>query len=164
MMPPETRRPMGWLVLPCRVLLAGLFLLAAYMKLKDPVTFANAIRAFKIVPESASHLTMLATFVIPWVEAIAGLLLLVGLWTRAAAAAICLGLLVFMAAIGSIIVRNMAGAAIDTKCSCFGKLDWPCPANVGYCQLIRDALMLALAVIVIAWGPGPLAIDRESTR
>ncbi len=159
---PVKPRPLGWLVLPCRLVLAVLFLLAAYLKLNDPSSFVFSIKAFKIIPASADHLTVLATFVIPWCEAIAGLFLLLGIWTRAAATVITLLLLAFTGAIASIIIRNQMGANIDTHCSCFGKLEWPCGSTVGYCQLIRDIIMLIMGLIVIAFGPGPLVMKCKS--
>ena len=67
---------------------------------------------------------------------------------------------VFIAAITSVLLRP----GIDTKCGCFGKFEWPCGETVGVCQLFRDLVMLAMAVFLMVKGPGPLAIDRESTK
>jgi hypothetical protein len=29
---------------------------------------------------------------------------------------------------------------------------------------VRNAVMIAMAGVIVLWGPGPLAIDRESTK
>lgn len=147
---------MGWVALPCRLLLGGLFVLAAVLKVSSPMQFAEAIAGFKIVP---AHLVGVVTFVIPWTELVAGAMLLLGWWSRAAALVISALLLSFIAGVISVIIRG-----IDTKCSCFGDLEWPCGAGVGWCQVIRNLVMLAMAGVVLRWGPGPLAAEYLLTR
>ncbi len=149
-------RPMGWLVLPLRLLLGGLFVFAGVMKVQDTQNFAFAVQGFKILPE---HLVVLAAFVLPWLEMVAGGMLLLGLWTRASAGVIGLMTLGFLGGIISVIVRGM-----DVKCSCFGKFEFPCAGAIGYCHVVRNAVMIAMAGVIVLWGPGPLAIDRESTK
>jgi uncharacterized membrane protein YphA (DoxX/SURF4 family) len=151
--------PAGWVVLPSRLILGGLFVFAAWMKLSNPQAFADSVLAFKIIPEKAEHLSTLTTFVVPWIEMIAGVMLIVGLWARAAALVLSLMLVVFIVGIASVLYRHM-----DVSCGCFGKFEWPCRGNLGYCQIGRDVAMLAMGLIVVARGPGPLAIDRESNR
>jgi uncharacterized membrane protein YphA (DoxX/SURF4 family) len=152
-------KAMGWLVLPCRVILGGLFVFAGVMKLLKPMDFAQAIEAFKLMPEKAEHLTVLATFVMPWLEIITGGFLVIGLWARSAALVISALLVVFIGMIASVLVRGL-----DVNCGCFGKFEYPCTGPMGWCQIIRDLVMLGMGAVVVAWGPGPLAIDRESTK
>jgi uncharacterized membrane protein YphA (DoxX/SURF4 family) len=148
---------MGWLVFPARVLLGGLFVFAGVMKLTSPQLFVQAIAAFKLnIPD---HLLILLTFVVPWTEILAGTALALGLWARSSALLIALMLLGFIGGIASVLIRKM-----DVHCSCFGSFEIPCTGPVGPCHLIRNTVLLALAGIVLAWGPGPLAIDRESAR
>jgi putative oxidoreductase len=162
---PTSVHPIGWLVLTCRVALGGLFVFAAWLKLSGPQAFADSVLAFKIIPESADHLTTLTTFVVPWTEMVAGVALILGLWARSAALVLSLMLVVFMAGIGSVVYRNaVLHQGIDTHCGCFGRFEWPCTDKVGGCQIGRDLAMLAMGVLVVLKGPGPLAIDRESTR
>jgi hypothetical protein len=68
-------------------------------------------------------------------------------------------LVVFIAGIGSVLYRHM-----DVSCGCFGKFEWPCKGPLGWCQIGRDLAMLAMGLLVVVKGPGPVAIDRESTR
>jgi uncharacterized membrane protein YphA (DoxX/SURF4 family) len=144
----------GWIVLVARVFLGALFIFAAVMKLSNPQSFAEAINAFKILPD---HLVVLATFVVPWIEAVLGVALILGLWTRSAALVLSLLLVAFIAALVSVLDKGIT-------CSCFGKFEIPCSGPVGWCHVIRNTVLLALAALVVAKGPGSLAIDRESTK
>jgi uncharacterized membrane protein YphA (DoxX/SURF4 family) len=156
--------PMGWLVLPCRVVLGGLFVLAGVLKMQDTQKFAEAINAFRVIPVEADYLVIFAAFAMPWIELFAGAFLLLGLWTRASALVISAMLVAFIAMIAWVLIRVNMGQDLSVSCTCFGKLEWPCPAKLGMCQIWRDVVMLAMGVVVLAWAPGPLAIDRESTK
>jgi uncharacterized membrane protein YphA (DoxX/SURF4 family) len=151
--------PIGWLVLLTRIVLGGLFVFAACMKLASPQAFAISVKAFDLIDRSADHLTILTTFAVPWTEMIAGTVLILGLWARAAAFVLSALLLIFIVGIASVLYRHM-----DVACGCLGKFEWPCRGNLGFCQIGRDVVMLAMGLLVILKGPGPLAIDRESKR
>jgi len=152
-------RPIGWLVLVTRVALGGLFIFAGVNKLLNPQHFLQAIDAFKIIPKEADHLSVVGAFTVPWIEILAGAMLVLGWWARASALVIGSLLLVFLGAIISVLARDLS-----VSCSCFGKFEIPCTGPIGVCHIVRNAVLLALAIIVIAWGPGPLALDRESTK
>lgn len=151
--------PLGGIVLVVRVLLGGLFIFAAVMKLSSPAAFALSVAHFKIIPEHADHLTKLAAYAVPWIEAVCGLSLVLGLWARSAALVLTLLLAGFIAMIASTIYRDL-----NVSCSCFGKFEFPCSGPVGWCHIARNGVLLALALLVVWRGPGSLAIDRESTR
>ncbi len=142
-------------LLPLRLVLGGLFCLAAYKKLGDPQSFAEAIKGFRIVSETEhAHLIVSAAFVIPWVEMLAGLGLILGLWTRASAAAIGLALLAFIAGLVSVMARGL-----DANCSCFGDLSLVCPATVGWCQVVRNLVLLVPAGLLVWRGGGVVGLD-----
>lgn len=147
-----TRSKANLLALPIRLVMGGLFLFAASVKLGDPQQFAFSVHAFKILPE---HLSILATFVIPWLEIVLGACLVLGCWTRAAATLLTLLIAGFLAGIISVIVRKM-----DVTCGCFGKFEIPCTGPIGICHVIRNSVLIAGSVYVAIAGPGPMAIDR----
>jgi len=149
-------RAIGGAVLVVRVLLAGLFLFAAAMKLRDPQQFAFSVAAFKLLPDP---LVALTTYIVPWTELVAGVCLLLGLWARAAAFVIALLLTAFIAGIASVLQRGM-----NVTCGCFGKFEIPCTGPLGACHLVRNGVLLAMAAFVVWLGPGSLAVDRESQR
>lgn len=154
--PNAKSRPMGWLVLPLRLILAALFAFAAYVKIVDPRLFAQSVEAFKILPE---HLVVTMTFVIPWTEMFVAACLVLGLWTRAAALVLTGLLAVFVVGIVSVLYRGM-----DVKCGCFGKYEIPCSGALGICHIIRNGVLMLMSLLVVIFGPGPLAIDRPSSR
>ncbi len=141
------------------VVLGALFLWAAYNKLKNPALFAPSVRAFDIVPgflpESASHFLVRFTVgAVPWVEVVCGVCLVLGLWSRAAAAALGALLVVFILLIVQALLRGL-----DVDCGCFGDLSPFCPKKVGACHIWQDVLMLAAAMF-IALTPRWRPVDR----
>jgi uncharacterized membrane protein YphA (DoxX/SURF4 family) len=141
----------------CRIFVGALFIFAAVMKLRDPQAFAFAINAFKIIPEKADHLAVVAAFVLPWLEGLTGLCLLLGFWTRSAALLISLMLLAFMGGISWVIANGW-----NVECSCFGKFELPCRGAVGACHLIRNTVLVLASGLVLFRGPGPLALDNRA--
>lgn len=143
--------PLGVLVTRCEVVLAGLFLYAAYQKLFNgvnaPKLFSSSVQAFKVLPSAQSGFgdiaTRLATSVTPWVEVVAGILLLLGVWARAAASVFALLLVAFIVLIGQALIRGL-----DVECGCFGDLSPFCKAKVGMCNIVQNSIMLAGALII----------------
>lgn len=141
----------------CRILIAALFLFAAWQKLfapeSGPQKFALAINSFRILPE---HLVHLATGVIPWLEVLCSVLILAGVWTRAAASVLALLLIGFTAAVISVLLRQMS-----LTCGCFGNLTLICPKGVmGWCKVFENTVILLPCVLVAVGGGGWLDFDR----
>ena len=106
--------------------LGALFVIAAVPKIIDPPSFAHMIYNYRLVP---AQLINLMALTMPWVELMAGLALIVGVWKRAALMLIGAMLAVFIIAIGINLGR---GNAID--CGCFNVAD----AGKSYEQRIFD--------------------------
>ena len=104
-----------WLTIRVQLALGALFVIAAIPKIADPPSFAHMIYNYRIVP---AQLINLMALIMPWVELIAGLALIIGVWRRAALLLIAAMLLVFITAIGINLGRNNA---ID--CGCFNVAD-----------------------------------------
>lgn len=115
-----------WLTIRVQLALGALFVIAAIPKIADPPSFAHMIYNYRIVPASLVNLMALT---MPWVELLAGLALIIGVWKRAALGLIGAMLVVFIVAIGINLAR---GNAID--CGCFNVAD----AGKSYEQRIRD--------------------------
>ncbi len=156
------------LLLVLRLALGGMFVFAAWVKLSGPQEFAFSIKAFDIIGvESGEHIIKLLTFALPWAEMICGVLLILGLFTRSAAGLLSVQLVVFIAAIASVLYRGL-----DVECGCFGKFDWPCgslgpadrPSVIGMCHIWRDVVMLVPALILMIFGGGILALDWPRER
>ena len=121
-----------------RLLLAAVFLYAAWTKLRQPwLVFALSIDSYQLLPEWAV-LTLARS--LPWLELILGVLLAAGWKLRYVSAAASLLLLVFF---GIMLRSYFKGLGID--CGCFG---------VGEAltakTLARDGLLVS-ASIVLCW-------------
>ncbi len=100
-----------WLTVRVQIGLGAIFLVASLPKIADPPSFAHMIYNYRVVPGFAVNALGL---LMPWVEFLAGLALILGVWRREAAALTGLLLLVFIAAIAFNLAR---GHAVD--CGCF---------------------------------------------
>lgn len=155
----------GVLLLLTRVALGGLMAFAGYMKLgfnvvpgidtMGPLNSYILIGKFVDLPASVQSL---GAFVLPWVELIAGLLLVLGLWARGAALVVLLLMLAFIAGIASLMMRG-----VNEPCTCFGPIAFLCPAGspMGWCHVLRNAGFAAAAIVVMGWGPGWLGFERR---
>jgi uncharacterized membrane protein YphA (DoxX/SURF4 family) len=100
-----------WLTVRVQIVLGLLFVAAALPKVVDPPSFAHMIYNYRIVPASLVNIMAL---VMPWVELLAGMALILGLWRRSANALMAILLLIFIVAITINLAR---GNVID--CGCF---------------------------------------------
>ncbi len=135
------------ITLVLRVVLAGVFLYAAYTKLRQPwLLFAMSIDAYGLLPEWG---VLTTARVLPWLELAIGVLLLTGLALRVVSAVAVALLGVFF---GIMMLSFGKGMGID--CGCFG---------VGEAltakSLIRDGVLLLSAVMlcVMAFRQGRIA-------
>jgi uncharacterized membrane protein YphA (DoxX/SURF4 family)/peroxiredoxin len=133
-------------VLALRLLLAGVFLVAGVAKLRDRDGSRQALEDFG-VPDS---LARPAGLLLPVAEiAIAAALIVPpsARWGALAAAAL---LAVFVLAIANALAHGRA-----PDCHCFGQIH---SEPAGWSTLARNGLLIALAAVVAAFGPGP-ALD-----
>lgn len=145
---------LGLCPLVVRILLGGIFIAAAYFKIRDPQTFAEAIQAFKMV--QSDWLVLFGTHALPWIEMFAGTALVVGFWSRAAAFVIGGLLTVFIYALISAIQRGLGG----TPCSCFGEYYLICKEGVGWCKVVENSVLLFMALAILVDGGGAVSVDR----
>jgi uncharacterized membrane protein YphA (DoxX/SURF4 family) len=104
-----------WLTIRVQLALGAIFVIAAIPKIADPPSFAHMIYNYRLVPASLINLSAL---VMPWVELLAGLALILGVWKTAARNVVGILLAVFIIAIGINLARDNA---ID--CGCFNVAD-----------------------------------------
>ena len=136
----------SWLTIRVQLALGAIFVAAALPKLADPPSFAHMIYNYRVLPASLINITALT---LPWVELLAGLALLLGVWKRPARWLIVAMLVVFMAAIAFNLAR---GNAIDCGCfdvSAVGKTHDEMIRDM-WMVLLRDAGMLLMCA-QLAW-------------
>jgi uncharacterized membrane protein YphA (DoxX/SURF4 family) len=124
-----------------RIALGGVFVYAAWVKLREPWTlFAISIDNYHVLPPWA---VLTVARGLPWFELLLGIVLLAGFWRRVSTVAAAALLMLFFA----LMVRAYArGETID--CGCFGPGEAISPLT-----LLRDGALWASAVFlaVMAW-------------
>jgi uncharacterized membrane protein YphA (DoxX/SURF4 family) len=128
-------RKLGLLLV--RIALGGLFVFAGATKAYDPGAFAIEVQRYQVVPWIVDAL---ASVYLPWLEMLAGALLLLKRFERGALLVITLLLLVFTFALASAMFR---GLSID--CGCFGKAFTATGTTV---PLLRNLLLLVFTGIL----------------
>jgi uncharacterized membrane protein YphA (DoxX/SURF4 family) len=119
-----------------RLVLAAVFLYAAYTKLRDPwMIFAMEIDAMHIVPGT---MVEAVARTMPWFELALGVLLLIGIQTRYIASVATVLLASFFGMLLFLYLRGFQG-----DCGCFGPGE-----QLGPKTLARDGALVLLSVWV----------------
>lgn len=122
-----------------RIFMGAVFLYASYDKILHPQAFAEAVYNYQILPDAAINA---AALVLPWVEMVAGLCLIAGLWLPGAALVCALLMIVFTAAL---VFNQIRGLGVH--CGCFTTQAAHGPANLW--TVIRDLCFLVLSVYLL---------------
>jgi uncharacterized membrane protein YphA (DoxX/SURF4 family) len=125
-------------MIAARLILGGIFVYAAYVKLRDPwQLFAMSIDSYQILP---LNMVEMAAHVIPLLELVLGLMVISGIWLRISGTILSLVLLTFF----TLMVRAYA-KGMQINCGCFG------PGEIiSWKTLLRDGSMAA-AAIAMTW-------------
>ena len=127
-------------LLLARLALAGVFVMAALPKIQDPVVFANAVAAFRVIN---SDLSGWVALVLPWLELVLGIGILLPAIRRTSGALIGLLLLLFIALHTSAWVRGL-----DISCGCFGSESGEVATDYRW-LILRNALLLSATILVL---------------
>ncbi len=138
-----------------RLILGGVWVAAGMSKIGDLAASGRAVAAYRLLPHDAA--TFLGA-VLPFLEIALGLLLILGLATRLAAAASAILLIAFIAGIASAWAR---GLRID--CGCFGAGgDLAAGEQPQYfSETIRDIALLALAGFLVVFPRTRFSLDSR---
>ncbi len=120
-----------------RLIVGAVFVYAGVVKIVEPLDFAENIANYRLVGQSISFL---AALVLPWLEALCGLALALGIARRAASLliALMLGFFIFLT-----LVTIVRGLNVD--CGCFGALS----RTAGWPLVLEDAVMLYIALCLL---------------
>lgn len=127
-------------VLILRLVLAGVFVMAALSKIQDPATFANSVAAFRVIDPGLSAWVAL---LLPWLELVIGLGILLPAIQRTSCTLIGLLLLIFIALHTSAWVRGL-----DISCGCFGTETDEISSDYRW-LILRNVLLLGSAILVL---------------
>lgn len=142
-----------WLNLLLRLFIGGMFVFAAWDKVLEPAGFAMSVRGYKIIPFAFSNLFALG---VSWTELVAGIMLILGIFTRKAAGAIAILLAMFIVAITMVIVRGMT-----VDCGCFGSEGG---SSTSWLLVVRNLALLAGCYLVMAYNDGFLSLFPSARR
>jgi putative oxidoreductase len=138
-----------------RIIIGGVFIASAVIKIgnvqvshahgiqfshvPDVTQFAQDVANYHVPPRALSNLVAIT---LPWIELLAGGLLVLGIWKRASAVVITALMVVFLAAIGWALAHGY-----DIRCGCFGTIE---ARRVGITALAEDFALLLMAAW-LAW-------------
>jgi len=146
-----------WGLLAARTIPGAVMVIAGLLKVGAPAASGRAVNAYQILPyDVAAHVG----YGLPIVEIAAGVLLVLGLFTRTSAGIVAGLLVAFMVGIASAWAR---GLSID--CGCFGGGGTVQPDATAYLpDLLRDGVLLACAALTACVRQPPFSLDRALFR
>lgn len=154
---------MSWLRHPAvhraaAIVLGAVFVYASLDKIAQPSDFARIVYHYQVIGPNAALGYLPANLLavaLPWTEALAGVLLIAGVWRREAAAVAGAMLVTFLVAVGWALAQG-----IDIQnCGCF-KVDGA-GRQAGLWLLVGDAALLAVAVFLAVAPVGGQASRAE---
>jgi uncharacterized membrane protein YphA (DoxX/SURF4 family) len=128
-----------WLTRGLRIALGGIFIYASWDKILDPAAFAQIVANYQILP---LYLVNPVAYTLPWLEAICGLALVIGYYTKGAVVIVNLLMLVFIGAL----LFNLA-RGLDINCGCFSVTQAHARGTLG--TIIRDLFIMGLAAFIM---------------
>ncbi|KQW49364.1 DoxX family protein [Nocardioides sp. Root1257] len=146
-----------WVGLLLRVVVGGVWIFAAALKLPDPAQSVAAVRAYQLLP--ASLVTPVGQL-LPVIEMVVGVMLVIGLLTRGAAVISAILFVAFIIGIASVWARG-----INIDCGCFGGGGADPDAASQYpWEIARDVALLGASLFLV-WLPSTrLSLDAALFR
>lgn len=127
-----------FLLLAFRIFLGFIFIFASVTKVTDPEGFSLSIYNYKLMPDFIINFLAIA---IPWIELVAGILLVFGITVKENSAILTGLLVVFI-----IVVAISLARGLDIDCGCFGTVDG---SKVGIMKILENTGLLILGLILI---------------
>jgi len=121
-----------------RLAVGGAFIVAGVLKITAPAKFAIDVSNYRLLPH---ELINLVAILLPWIEVVAGLFAVLGIWLRAAALVIAALTVMFFLVITSALARGL-----NIECGCFGTIGG---RHIGLVNLAIDSTLLCLAALLV---------------
>jgi len=142
-----------YLLLLFRLFLGFIFVYASVSKISDPENFSQAIYNYKLLPLS---LINIFAIVLPWIELVAGILLIFGISVKENSVLLSTLVIIFILAITISLFRGL-----DIDCGCFGTVDG---AKVGILKILENIGLLLLGIILIKFDSHFLSLASSSSE
>jgi len=127
-----------YLLLAGRIVLAFVFLYAAFFKISNPEAFAQSISNYRLLPFPLINIFAIA---IPWIEFVTAILLLFGIAVRENSLIISSLLLIFIFAIGISLIRGL-----NIDCGCFGT---SAESKIGIQKILENIGLLIIGLWLV---------------
>ena len=137
-----------YLLLMIRIILGFIFIYAGAEKISDPEAFAISISNYRLLPTAAINFFAI---ILPWIELVAGILLIFGIAVKENSSILFSMLLVFTIAI---VISLFRGLSID--CGCFGK-----GTQIGLYKLGENTLMIIGTILLMIFGSDLFKLKSE---
>lgn len=141
----------SWLSLPIRVYLGVVFIAACLHKIAHPGVFALDVATYDIL--SLALINPMA-IILPYIELIAGIMLIVGFRSRASALAVLGMMFMFIIAVVLALYKGL-----DMSCGCFASQSME-QEPMGTMTVLRDLSWFVMSLYVVLFDRNPIGIDR----
>jgi len=135
-----------------RIVLGGIFVYAAVGKILYPNDFAEAIANYQLVPAKTTNFIAVT---LPWMELVAGLLVLNGFKTQSGNLILFLCLCIFSFGAFTALIRGL-----DINCGCFTESS----RRVGLMFLAEEMAMFSACLGIFFFDRGFLSMDTLLKR
>lgn len=127
-----------WLVLCLRIGFGILLIAASIDKIAKPLAFAQAVENYRVVGEALAYWTAVS---IPYLELLTGMLLIFGLWIRAAAWINSLLMCLFL-----ILVIQAHARGLDISCGCFRMEE---ASKIGFSKIAQNMAFALFSLLLL---------------
>lgn len=143
-----------YFILALRILLGAFLIYSGQAKIGHSAEFAQAIRAYDIIPSSFS---MLPAIFFPWIELFCGLFLVSGLFTRSSA--LLAGSLLVLFTI-NVLIALLRGLEID--CGCGASISGI--ERVSWSKILENSILILSLVKINSTKTIFFAVDNIRTK
>jgi len=137
------------LLLAIRIFFGFIFIFAAVTKIADPAGFSQSIYNYKLMPDFIINFLAIA---FPWIELVAGILLVFGISVKENSAILSGLLVIFIFAIAISLFRGL-----NIDCGCFGTAGG---TKVGIQKILKNIGLLILGLILIKFDSKILCLSQ----
>jgi len=140
-----------YLLLVFRVILSFIFIYAGVEKISNPAGFSDAIDNYRLLPLFSVNFFAI---ILPWIELVAGVLLLFGISVKENSFIISVLLAVFLVAIIISLARGL-----NIECGCFGTI---LGARIGLEKIVENILLLVMSFLLMKFDSEFLTLSKKS--
>ena len=138
-----------YLVLTSRIVLGIVFIFAGAEKIAGPDSFAVAISNYRIFPVFTLNIIAIT---LPWLEVVAGLLVIFGISIKENSAIIGTLMVAFTVMVFIALLRGL-----DIDCGCFGTFD---AQKVGFQKILENVGLILLSFHVFFFNQNSFSLEQ----